>query len=288
MDRQEHIHIISAGERIHAAYTAAFRNLPAITRTYVFADNTIYEKSPNQDVEKTRVAVRNAVSLVKETSATLSIPFSRVLVFPPAYPSVRDAITKIHREFPDARFTFDLSEGSKSLCMALFAASLWLEGEVYSTFDEKAARHVPLPGLAVRTMLTNPNYQTILAILLRNGKKEVKKTIPAWVTRQYIYSQLWSLYVPTRRKGRKDSTENPPAEKTVKYTHGRKPAANLTHGTFSDFMGVLVTSGLVEAATSPENKREKIYQITGKGEVAFRFYSDPATNTLVRNTLEST
>jgi hypothetical protein len=285
MDRQEHIHIISAGERIHAAYTAAFRDHPTITRTYVFSDSTIYEISKDPNTEKARLDVRSAVSLVKDTSATLAIPFSRLLVYPPAYPSVRDAMMKIHREFPGANFTFDLSEGSKPLCMALFAVSCWLSVEVYSSFDEKAVRHIPLLGLPTGSLLANPNYQTILAVLLRNSKKEVKKISPAWVARDYLYKQVWALYVPTRRKGAK---EKPPAVTTVKTSRGRKPAADLTHGTFSDFMGVLVTARLVEVAASPANKREKMYRITEKGETAFRFCADPGTNTLVRSMLEGT
>ena len=41
----EHIHIITAGENIHTAYPAAFRILPTITRTYVFADGEVYGTS---------------------------------------------------------------------------------------------------------------------------------------------------------------------------------------------------------------------------------------------------
>jgi len=279
----EHVHILSAGENIHTAYPAIFRTLQTITRTYVLADSTIYELSSIPEVEKTRLAVRNAVAAVKEISASLSIPFSRELIFPPAYPSVRDTLTKIHRECPGAVFTFDLSGGSKPLCMALFAFSLWLEGEVYSTFDEKTARCVPLPALPVRAMLSNPNYQTILAILIRNSKREAGTSTPAWVSRQYIYKQLWSVYVPSRTKKAKPG--DPPTAKPVDYKRGRKPAAELTHGTFSDFMHALVDAGLVVEKASPENKKEKLYRITESGEIAFRFFSDPATNTLVRTML---
>ncbi len=117
MDRIEHIHIISAGENIHIAYPAIFRTLPTITHTYVIADSEIYGTSPNAEIEKQRQVVRNAVNTVKEISASLSIPFSREIVFPPVYPSVRAVLTKIHREYPEARFTFDLSGGSKALCL---------------------------------------------------------------------------------------------------------------------------------------------------------------------------
>lgn len=145
MPPSEHVHIISAGENIHAEYPAIFRSLPTIPRTFVLADNTVYELSSNPEVEKERLAVRDAVAAVKEISTSLSIPFSRELVFPPVYPSVRDTLTKIHRGFPGARYTFDLSGGSKPLCRVLFAFSSWLDGEVYSAFDEKTPRSVPLP-----------------------------------------------------------------------------------------------------------------------------------------------
>jgi len=82
MVQQEHVHIISAGGNIHTAYPAIFRTLPSITRTCVLAESAVYELSRNPETEKKRAATRNAVSAVKEISATLSIPFSRELVFP--------------------------------------------------------------------------------------------------------------------------------------------------------------------------------------------------------------
>ena len=283
MPPSEHVHIISAGENIHIAYPAIFRTLPTITRTYVIADNSVYELSSNPVVEKERLAVRSAVSRVKEISASLSIPFSRELIFPPIYHSVRDTLTKIHCGFPGARYTFDLSGGSKPLCMALFAVSFWLNGEVYSSFDEKMPRSVPLPDRSVQTMLTNPNYQTILAILLRTSKKDTGITSPEWLSRQYIFKQLWSLYAPSRTK--KVKSDEPPVQ-PVKYKRGHKQVAELTHATFSGFIGTLRDAGLIAEKTTPANRKEKVYRITDRGEIAFRFFSDPATNTLVHTILE--
>jgi hypothetical protein len=279
----EHIHIITAGAHIHTAYPAAFRILPTITRTYVFADGDVYGSSPNPEIDKSRVTTRNAVTVVKEIATSLAIPFSRETIFAPTYPSVRDMLAKIHREFPGARFTFDLSGGSKSLCVSVLAMSLWVDGEVYSSFDEKALRNVPLPDRSVRSLLENPNYQTILAILLRTGKEGGKPVKEGWVARQYIFKQLWSVYKPSRTKKPKPSD---PLVKPVIYKHGRKPASNMTHPTFSGFMATLRESGLIEEESSPANRREKVYRITERGEIAFRFFSDPATSTLVRSLLE--
>jgi len=64
MDRREHVHIVSAGEKIHIAYPAMFRELPAISRTIVFTDSTVHDGSPDPIIEKNRLAVRNAVSAV--------------------------------------------------------------------------------------------------------------------------------------------------------------------------------------------------------------------------------
>ncbi len=222
MPVREHVHIISAGENIHTGYPAAFRILPDITRTIVFADSAIYEISPNQETEKSRRAVRDAVNTVKEIALSLAIPFSRELIFPPTYPSVRDTLAKIHREFPGTRFTFDISAGSKSLCVALLAMAFWLDAEVYSTFDEREMRKAPLPDRSVRSLLENPNYQTILAVLLRNGKNEGKTVIPAWVSRQYIFKQLGAVYIPIRTKRKKPDTA--PVQ-PVTSKRSRKPAA---------------------------------------------------------------
>lgn len=294
MDRTEHVHIISAGERIAIAYPAMFRELPTISRTIVFTDSTVHEESPDPVTDRHRLAVRNAVVAVQEIAASLSIPCTRELIFPPAYGSVQSALAKIRREYPRARFTFDLSGGSKELCLALFACAPWLGGEVYASFDEKIARRVSLPDRAVSSLLANTNHQMILAILL--NRKDTKKgaakgavpTVPAiptlWVPRQYLYQQLFPYYVPSRTKKEKPSD---PKKPVVISKQGRKPAAELSHQTFSGFMGALRDGGLIEEEYAPGNRKEKIYRITDAGETAFRFFSDPATGSLVRSMLES-
>ena len=84
--------------------------------------------------------------------------------------------------------------------MALFAVAPWVGGEVYAAFDEKVPRHIPLPDRPIRSMLANPNYQVILALLLRPVKKDAGTGVPGWVSREYLFRQLWSVYVPSRKK----------------------------------------------------------------------------------------
>jgi hypothetical protein len=284
MPPDEHVHIISAGETIHTAYPAIFRMLPSITSTYVLADSDVYALAPNAEIDRQRLATRKAVDAAKEISASLSIPFFRETVFSPVYPSVRTILTKIHREHPGARFTFDLSGGSKPLCIALMSFAPWLGGVVYSALDEKTPRPVPLPDRTVKTLITNPNYQTILALLLRNnwtGKSPDPGT-RQWISREYLFKQLWSSYQPSRMKKAKESE---PAVQ-VQYKKGRKPAAELTHGTFSDFMQALADAGLVITEVTGDEKRQKVYQITESGDLAFRFFASSGTSSLVQMVLE--
>lgn len=276
----EHVHIISAGDRIHLAYPAIFRTLPTITRAYLIADEEVFGISQVAEIEKQRLAVRNAISAVKEISASLSVPFSRETVFHPVYPSVRTILTRIHREHPGARFTFDLTGGSKELCLALMSLAPWVGGEVFSAFDEKNLRKVPLPDRPVRTMMTNPNYQTILAVLLRKKKAGNGNMELTWFSRSFLFRQVWPYY--TRSRVRKPKATDP----VIHYRNGRKPANNLSQATFSSFITNLRDAGFVEEQQDDKNKKEKAYRITEPGQTAFRFYADPATSSDVKNILE--
>jgi len=283
MPSGEHIHIISAGDRIHIAYPIAFRTLPSITRTCVIADEEVYAGiSKIPEIERPRQAIRSAVSAVKEISASLAIPFSYQVARHPLYPSVRTILTRLHRENPGARFTFDITGGSKELCLALMSLAPWVGGEVFSAFDEKVPRDVTQPERSIRSMMENVNYQTILAVMLRKNK--AGKGIPElpWVTRSYLFSQVWPYYIRSRK--RKPKTDNP----VIQYRNGRKPAQNLSQATFSSFITILKTGGFINEKHHEKNRKEKAYRITELGETAFRIYADPATNSAVKMILEST
>lgn len=276
----EHVHIISAGENIHITYPAIFRMLPSITHTYVLIESDAIAISQEKEIEKQRLAVRHAIETVKEISASLSIPCSCDLVFSRVYPSVRDVLTKIHREHPTAQFTFDLSGGSKQLCLALFAVAPWLGGEVFSAFDEKVPRPVPLPDRSIRNLMVNPNYPAILAVLLRKNKTAKGIFTWPWLTRSYLYSQVWPFYF--RSRTRKPKPDDP----VIQYRGGRKPAQNLSQPTFSSFMTTLRNAGFIEERQDVKNRREKAYRVTDYGETAFRFYADPAGNSQVKMVLD--
>jgi hypothetical protein len=282
MPSGEHVHIISAGDRIHIAYPVAFRTLPSITRICVIADEEVYgviSKIP--EIERPRQAVRSAVSAAKEISASLSIPFSYEIARHPVYPSVRTILTRLHRKNPRARFTFDLTGGSKELCLALMSFAPWLGGEVFSALDEKAARDIPLPDRSLRALMANPNYQTILGVLLR--KKKTGKGDPelTWFSRSFLFRQVWPYY--TRSRVRKPKAGDP----VIHYRNGRKPANNLSQATFSSFIANLRNAGFIEEQQDADNRKEKAYRITESGQTAFRFYADPTTSSDVKTILEN-
>ncbi|MCK9630148.1 MAG: hypothetical protein M0R30_00760 [Methanoregula sp.] len=279
MPSDPHVHIITAGENIQTAYPAIFRTLPTITRTYVFADSDAYTLSSNPEREKQRLAIMHSVDAVKELSATLSIPFSRELVFPPVYPSARDLLERIVQDNPGARFTMDLSAGSRSLCTALATLAPWIDAGVYSSFDEKVPRAVPAPGMQALALLANPNYQTILALLLRKYEKHVPDGTREWVSREYLYKQVWGVYRRTRARTVK------PDSRPVVYRRGFRSPQELSHGTFSSFMKALIGAGLVEQRMSSGESIRKEYRGTESGEMAFRFYANADTSTLVRTML---
>jgi hypothetical protein len=194
---------------------------------------------------------------VKEISCSLSIPFDRKTVFAPVYPSVRTILTAIHRRHPKARFTLDLSGGSKPLCMALLAYARWLGGDVYSAFDELAPRNIPLPERSVQSMMENPNYQTILAVLIRNRKTGEGASGVSWVSRQYLYQQVWPYY--TRSRTRSPGPEDP-GKPVVRYRRGRKPAPKPVAGNVLRVHGESPQCGLVEEGQDEKNRKEKAYR----------------------------
>lgn len=280
MQPGSHVHIISAGGNIHTAFPAILRMLSCITSVCVVAGSETYSISQNLQIGKERAAVRHAVESVKEISSSLGIPFARETVFPPVLPSARTVLTKIRRDNPKARFTFDLSGGSRDLCMVLFALAPWIGGEVWSSFGGKIPHRIPMPERDIQALLRNVNYQTILAVLLRNRPVPPGPGEIPYIPRQYLFEQFWPYYI--RQRARKPLKGEP----VVTYKRGRKPANDLSQATFSWFLKMLAGAGLAEEISDRRNMRETAYRITADGEMAFRFFADPAANSIVKQMLE--
>jgi len=272
MDRQEHIHIIGAGEQIGAACAAAIRDLQDITRMFVFADNELYSNSSRDD-ERTKAhktAVREAVNGVKALATSLKIPTSLVYIDPPASVSVAAAVQTIRSGNPGARYTFDLSGGSKDLSLALFQVSLWLDGEAYYAFagprgvgpSEKLA----IPKIPLQDIAANPNYTKILTVLACPPGKA--KPAPRILPRSYLFTQLEAFYVPVKKSGVK---MNVSTTKTDAVTGKRAVIPILSQGTFSSLMNTLASADLVqEVPGTAGNRKEKYYRITASGTLALQ------------------
>ena len=128
--------------------------------------------------------------------------------------------------------------------------------------------------------MENPNYPAILAVLLRKNKTATGIFTRPWLTRSYVYSQIWPFY--SRSRTRKPKPDDP----VIQYRGGQKPAQNLSQATFSSFMTMLRNAGLLEERQDEKNRREKAYRITGMGETVFRFYADPAGSSQVKMVLD--
>ncbi|NLD57615.1 MAG: hypothetical protein GX651_05735 [Methanomicrobiales archaeon] len=280
MQTGEHVHIISAGEWIHTAFPAILRQLPGITRVYVIT--AMESPGSRQDpwIDARRVATHRATEAVKELAASLSIPFTREMAGSPVYESAGMVLARIRRDNRRARITFDLSGGPKELCMALLSLAPWTGGEVWSAFDGKAPRRVPVPDRDIRGMMMNVNYQTILAVLLRNRPVPVPATSLPFIPRQYLFKQVWPYYIRLRER------KPVPGAPLPQYKRGRRPANDMSQQTFSTFMAKLRLAGLIEEGQGKGNHKEKMYRITENGETAFRFFAEPAANSIIKQMLD--
>ena len=245
------------------------------SRTFVFSDTEIYTNSTRDD-EQTKAyktTAQDAVTQVKSISASLKIPSSLVYFSPPTFESVRDAVLKIRKEHPDARFSFNLSASSKGLSMALFSISLWLEGDTYYAFGDGkgdgTTTKLPVPTTPARDIWSNQNYIRILSLLYRNPGDP--KPAPRVLPRSYLFTQLETFYVPVRKKGVR--TADNKTGKTDLNTGKRAVIPRLSQGTFTDILSTMKALDLIrEEPGQGNNKKEKFYQITPAGELALQLF----------------
>jgi hypothetical protein len=273
MDRQEHIHIIGAGEQIEAACAAAIRDLQDITRIYVFAENELYANSSRDD-ERTKAhktVVREAVNGVKALAASLKIPASLVYIDLPASVTVAAAVQTIRAGYPGARYTFDLSGGSKDLALALFSVSLWLRGDAYYAFEDRKGitgqpERLAVPGIPLNEIAANKNYLRILTVLA--GTPQKNNTAPRILPRSYLFTQLEAFYVPVKKTGVRVNVSK---TKTDAVTGKRAVIPVLSQGTFSNILKVMLAADLIREVPGPtENRKEKYYRIAPGGALALQ------------------
>ncbi|MGA7797671.1 MAG: hypothetical protein WB986_03490, partial [Methanoregula sp.] len=198
-------------------------------------------------------------------ATSLKIPASLVYIDPPASGSVAAAVQKIKNGNPGARYTFDLSGGSKDLSLALFQISLWLEGDAYYAFAgpgrAETSEKLAVPKIPLREIAVNANYMRILAVL--SGTPGKNDTSPRVLPRSYLFTQMEAFYVPVKKSGVRMNISK---TKTDAITGKRALIPILSQGTFSSLMNTLASADLVQEVPGPAgNRKEKYYRITASG-----------------------
>ncbi|WP_321505733.1 hypothetical protein [uncultured Methanoregula sp.] len=255
MDRQEHIHIISAGDSIHTTYPAVLQELGTVTHTFIFAEKEVYTNSARDDANKRawKCAIRSAIDEVNAISLSRNISCALVCIDAVTFDAIRDPVLGIFSEHPNARYSFDISAGSKRLSLGLFSMSLWVEGDSYYAFGNSRARRVPVPTLPSKNLPTNPQYLLILTLLFRAS--EQKKGAVTLVPKDTLFNETKVWQVPVRND-REDAGKH-----------------ELSKATFSRLLSTLAGWNLIREETDPDNVQEKLYSITPDGELALFVYS---------------
>ena len=255
MDRREHIHIISAGESIHKTYPAVLKDLATITHTFIFAEKEVYTNSVRDDTKKRmwKCAIRDAVDEVNTISLSHNISCALITIDAASFDAIRDQVLGIFIDHPDARYSFDISAGSKRLSLGLFSMSLWVDGDTYYAFGNSPTRRVPVPLLPAKNLPANPHYLVILTILFRG--QEQGKGARTLVPRATLFNETKVWQIP------------------VHEADGGQTGHDLTPLAFSRCIATLIKGHLIQEEIDPGNDQEKVYSITPEGELALFVYS---------------
>lgn len=254
MEQPEHIHFLIAGEHAHETYPLVIKG-KGITRTFVIVEKNIGKISPRPDIDQAELSkkIHAAIKKVRTKSEEMDIICETLQTESVSLESIRDAVLEVFFKFPEARYSFNITGGTKLHSIGLFVMSLWLAGEVYYTPTKSDIHKLAIPRMKVKELSGNPNYIEILKVLAPPARIKEKGSQRA-VTRKDLLNEMKKRYKPVRDIGDK------------------KTKRELGSGTMTKLLANMLEWDLVTEEFRSGSKKEKIYSITPDGEFALKFF----------------
>lgn len=245
-----HIHFICSGENIHNTFPTTLRSLNGITDVSIVVEESIFHDDPEDPdiLKETKPKIRESIKGVCEICEKVRINCDVVKTPDTTLESVRDSIIPLVANQDDAKFSFNLSGGTKMLTLSLYTLALWLDGDIYLTPRSGNFEHLSIPKMHLNDVRDNPNYPTALFFL---GNKNLNNS-PSKEDRIWKSGKDFSIYMKNHYVAKKLSEE-------------RKTDLKPKRSTISKFIFRLEEWNLVEERISPKSKREKEYRITRDG-----------------------
>lgn len=241
---EPHLLFISAGEHIHETFPACIKNLEEITHAIVIVEENVYQNLPDDPeyMKATKPQIREAICGVQTICNSMRILFHEIRTPDTGMYSIRDAILTAIHQYPAARYSFNLSGGTKMLSLSLFIVALWLDAQVYLTPRNDQIKQILIPKMHLDDVRRNPNFPRALEILSTNSK--------GWMTRQNFAVQMEKDYKSSRF----------PGDDKMKRTPNR--------GTITKILQQLIDWDLVGESFCDTSRKAKQYRLTPHGEFA--------------------
>ncbi len=245
-----HIHFISSGENIHNTFPTTLKHLNGITDVAIVVEESVFHDDPEDSdfLKETKPKIRDSVKGVCEICEKVRINCAVVRTPDTTLESVRDSILPLAANQRDAKFSFNLSGGTKMLTLSLHTLALWLDGDIYLTPRSGNFEHFSIPKMHINDVRNNPNYPTALFYLGNKNLNDSNTTEEGnWKLGKDFALYMTNHYVPKKSSDDKKMDLKP------------------KRGTISKLFFRLEEWNLIEERANPKSKREKEYRITRDG-----------------------
>jgi len=242
-----HLLFMSAGERINQTFPICVKSLEGITHTFIVVEEGVYRDLPDdpEHLRSVKPQIRQAIDNVRAICEPMAISFAVIRTPDTTIHSIRDAILTTSRYYPEARYSFNLSGGTKMLSLSLFIMALWLDAQIYLTPSGDRIEQVLIPRMHLDDVRRNPNYVTALSILSRWD-------MGSWTTRQEFGREMEKQYRPSRLADDPGVTRSP------------------NRGTVTKILQQLIEWSLIEESFCHNSRKAKQYRLTQHGEFAWK------------------